>query len=238
MKNEKLPLTSHLEELRRRLIVVFIAVGVGFIGCYPFSGKILQLLQRLVTTKLVFITPVEAFFTNLKLALFGSVVLISPLILFQVWRFVSPGLTNKEKSYAGYFWGLGIFLFLSGGGFAYLVVLPLGLRFLLASASASLLPMLSVGSYVSFCLWFIVLFGLLFELPLVTILLVRLGWINLDQLAKNRKYAIITIFIVAAMFTPPDVFTQLLLAVPLILLYEISLLLARVFQGDDQKGKR
>lgn len=224
----EMPFTAHLGELRGRLIRVLIAVAVGFGLCYAFSEQLLQLLWRPMGRELIFIAPTEAFFAHLKVAFLAGLVLAWPYICYQVWRFIAPGLYEHERRYTLPFVVGATFMFLLGGAFVYFLILPYGMAFLLGYGGTFLLPMISVGAYVSFSMRLFLAFGAMFELPLVIVLLAKLGLVTPQMLSKNRKYVIVLCFLVAAILTPPDVFTQLLMAFPLLALFEISILLARL----------
>jgi len=232
---KKLPLTSHLQELRKRLILSFIAIGVGFIFCYAFSDTLFDILAEPLLHvmpaggSLIFISVAEAFFTYMKVGFIGGIILASPVVLYQVWAFVAPGLYRHEKRYVVPFVFLGSFFFALGIFFAYYVALPIGFKFLLGYATDFIKPMPNMKEYLSFSMKFLLVFGLVFEFPVVLLLLTRIGVIDAKMLAKQRKYAILLIFIFAAVVTPPDVISQVIMALPLIGLYELSILLSRIF---------
>ncbi len=223
----EMPFTAHLGELRRTLIRVLIAAGAGFALCYGFSERLLWFLWRPVGRELIFIAPTEAFFAHLKVAFLAGLVVAWPFICYQIWTFVVPGLYDYERRYTLPFVVGATVMFLLGGAFVYTLILPLGMAFLLAYGSALLVPMISVGAYVSFAVRLFLAFGLVFELPLVVVLLAKLGLVTPQTLARNRKYVVVLSFLVAAVLTPPDVFTQVLMALPLLVLYEISIWLVR-----------
>jgi sec-independent protein translocase protein TatC len=225
--DDKLPFTEHLEELRHRLIVSLIGVGVGFAASYGFSQQILALLQRPMPTQLVFIAPTEAFFVNLKVALYAGVFLSTPLILFQAWKFVAPGLYEHERRYSLPFLIVSTVLFVVGALFAYLVILPLALHFLIAQGGELWKPNITLSNYLSFCMRLIMAAGLTFEFPVLMYFLTKIGVVTPAFLVKNRKYALLAAFVVSAVLTPPDVFSQVLLAVPLFLLFEVSIYVAK-----------
>lgn len=229
MNDLKMPFTSHLEELRERLIRVLIGIGIGFILCYGFQEEIISLLQRPYGQKLVFISPTEAFFVTLKVSFFAGIMLATPLILYEIWAFVAPGLKESEHKFARYFMIYGTVLFLTGVMFCYFVVLPIGVSFLLSYQSSLLQPMISVDNYMSFVLLFLFAFGIIFNLPLAIIILTRIGLVSPETLRRNRKFAYLITFIVGALLTPPDVFSQTMMALPLILLYEISIVISTRF---------
>jgi sec-independent protein translocase protein TatC len=226
---KKLPLTSHLQELRKRLILSFIAIGVGFILCYAFSDSLFDILAKPLLHvmpaggSLIFISVAEAFFTYMKVGFIGG------MVLYQVWAFVAPGLYRHEKRYVIPFVFLGSFFFALGIFFGYYVALPIGFKFLLGYATDFIKPMPNMKEYLSFSIKFLLVFGLVFEFPVVLLLLTRIGVIDAKTLAKQRKYAILLIFIFAAVVTPPDVISQVIMALPLIGLYELSILLSRIF---------
>lgn len=222
---------SHLEELRRRLLFCLIIFGILAITAYFFSHQILDFLieplRRHQETALYFHKPYEAFATHLKAAGLTAVVLASPVLVTQLWLFIAPGLYAKEKQILFSLIVATALLFLVGILFAYSVVIPWGLHFLLAFQTDALKPLLGVGAYFSFLTGMMIAFGLLFDFPIVLLGLVRLGVIQTEVLKKSRKIAIVLIFIAAAILTPsPDPISQLFLAVPLLGLFEISLFLA------------
>lgn len=228
--DEKLPFLVHLEELRKRIVIMLIAVGVGFGLTFSFSEKILLWLARPLKAKLVFLSPTEVFWVNLKIAFFAGLVLVIPVVLYQVWAFISPGLFEKEKKYALPFVILSTSFFAMGVLFCLFVVLPFAMRFLMTYKTQHLVAVISVGNYVDFVIKFLLAFGLIFELPLAITILAKMGVVTPKFLARNRKYAILINFIIAAILTPtPDIFNQLLMAGPLCLLYEFGIISARIF---------
>ena len=235
MDDQKLPLTSHLQELRKRLILSFVAVGVGFGICYGFSETLFDILAfpllRVMPQggTLVFTSVAEAFFTYMKVGFIGGLILAFPFVLYQVWAFVAPGLYRHERRYVVPFVFLGSVFFGMGILFCYFVVLPIGFKFLLGYATDFIKPMPSIKEYLSFSVKFLLAFGIVFEFPVVLLLLAKIGVIDAKILARQRKYAILVIFIFAAVMTPPDVISQVLLALPLMGLYELSILLSRLF---------
>ena len=235
MDEKKLPLTAHLQELRKRLILSFIAVAGGFVLCYAFAQDIFDVLAapllKSMTTggSLIFTSVAEAFFTYMKVAFISGLILASPFVLYQVWAFVAPGLYRNEKKYVVPFVLTGSFFFALGILFAYTIAIPVGFKFLLGFATDFIKPMPSMKEYLSFSIKFLLAFGLIFEFPVVLVLLARIGVIDAKTLGRQRKYAILLIFIFAAILTPPDVISQVILALPMIGLYELSILLSRLF---------
>ncbi len=231
MNENKTSISTHLQEIRARIIKILLVIMAGFLGCYFFSENILNWLRAPYLQKLVFISPTEAFIANLKISFASATILALPFILFQIWRFIAPGLKSTERRFAFSFVIWGSLLFFTGIIFASYIVLPLGIKFLLSYAGIGLTPMISIQNYLSFCMVFLLIFGLIFNVPLFTVLLTKMGLINHNLLSKNKKYAVLIIFTLSAILTPPDIFTQLVMGVPLLILYEISLCLSRFFQA-------
>jgi sec-independent protein translocase protein TatC len=235
MDEKKLPLTAHLQELRKRLILSFIAVGAGFILCYALAQPIFDILAAPLLKvmpaggSLIFISVAEAFFTYMKVAFIAGLILASPFVLYQIWAFVAPGLYQKEKRYVVPFVLGGSLFFAMGVLFGYYVAIPIGFKFLLGYATDFIKPMPSMKEYLSFSIKFLLAFGLVFEFPVVLVLLSRIGVIDAKMLARQRKYAILLIFVFAAVMTPPDIVSQVLMALPLMGLYELSILLSKIF---------
>ncbi len=245
---EKMPFTSHLEELRTRLIRCFITVGVGFVVAYGFKEKIFTILTRPLISvmqqgeKLIFTGLPEAFFTYLKVAFLTGLMLAAPVIIYEFWMFVAPGLYKKERKLLIPIVILSTIFFMGGSLFGYFIVFPFGFKFFLGFASETIQPLPSMSEYLKFTSKLLLAFGLVFELPLVITFMARLGIVTVPFLKKNRKYALLLFFIGASILTPPDVVTQIMMALPLMALYEISILGARLFgkkktdeEGSDEK---
>jgi len=234
-EQEKIPFTEHLEELRKRLIVCFIAVGVGFVLSYGFKEKLFQILTRPLIRvmqtgdKLIFTGLPEAFFTYLKVAFLSGIILAAPVIFYQFWMFVAPGLYDKEKRLMVPVVVLSTVFFVGGAFFGYFIVFPYGFKFFLGFASETIRPLPSMREYLGFASKLLLAFGVVFELPLIITFLARLGMVSVSFLKKNRKYALLLFFVGSAILTPPDVVTQIMMAFPLLLLYEISIIGARIF---------
>jgi sec-independent protein translocase protein TatC len=231
--DDKMPFMEHLGELRVRIMRSLIAVLIGLGIAFPFSQRVLDWLARPIQKSgntLVFLAVTEAFWVQMKVALFLGLFIAAPGILWQVWRFVEPGLHAHEKKYAGPFVIVGSVLFILGGAFSLLIVTPSAVGFMLSYARPGLQPMISIGSYIDFLLKFTLGFGAVFEVPLAVTVAARMGLVTPKQLAKNRKYAILGAFIAGAILTPtPDMINQSLMAGPIILLYEIGIIAARIF---------
>jgi sec-independent protein translocase protein TatC len=243
-EEDKIPFTAHLEELRKRLIVCFIAVGIGFAGAYGFKEKLFQVLTapliRVMQSgdTLIFTNLPEAFFTYLKVSFLAGLLLASPVILYQFWMFVAPGLYQRERRVLLPIVFLSTLFFLGGALFGYFVVFPWGFQFFLGFATETIRPLPSMREYLSFSAKLLLAFGIVFEMPLVLTAMARLGIVSVGFLKKNRKYAILLFFTGAAILTPPDVITQIMMALPLMLLYEVSIIGARIFtpkaaENDD-----
>jgi sec-independent protein translocase protein TatC len=244
----KMPFLAHLEELRKRLIVSFSVIGVAFIGAFQFRDFFVQLLQWPLTAdlvvgkqfpfigfvykpaiaKLTALAPAETLWTHFKVAFIVGLMVAIPVVLYEIWRFVEPGLLPKEKKFALPFVLLSTVSFFLGVAFCFVIVLPMALQFLL-TFDPSIQQTPRFGEYVDFILKFLLAFGAIFEMPLAITIAARLGLVTPQFLANHRKYAILINFIIAAILTPtPDVFNQALMALPMCLLYEIGILAARV----------
>ncbi|MFH1077024.1 MAG: twin-arginine translocase subunit TatC [Pseudomonadota bacterium] len=235
-KNDlKLPFLEHLEELRRRLIICLIAVGVSFIICYIFAKQLFDaLIHPLVSMmspdeKLVYTSLPEAFMTYLKVSLIGGVLLATPVIFYQIWLFISPGLYKTERRLLLPAIAVSCLLFAAGALFGYFVVFPVGFKFFLGFASESIRPMLSIEKYLSLASTFLFTFGAVFEMPLFIVILVKLGIVTVAQLKQYRGYVVVGIFVVAAILTPPDAMSQIMMAIPMLVLYEASIIGAKFF---------
>lgn len=228
-----MPITGHLLELRNRLVksVFFLIFFCGI--AFYFSDQIFFLFKRPLKAELIFLSPAEAFWSDLKISLFVGFMASFPVILFEVWQFISPGLLPKERVYFLPFLILGTLFFFAGVSFCYFVALPLALDFLIEYGRRSgIKPQISVSMYIDFNLKFLLSFGLIFELPLGMILFARMGMLTPAFLVRNRKYAILLAFFVSALLTPtPDIFNQTVMAIPLIVLYEIGIIAVRIFGG-------
>jgi sec-independent protein translocase protein TatC len=253
----KMSFWSHLEELRKRIVYIAIAVGAGFIVCFNVSEKILGMLLLPMnatmsvtgdfpfvaftphknTHELHFTALTEPFMSHLKIGFIAGLMLAVPVILHQTWKFVSPGLLPKERKYAGQFVFFSTLFFTAGVLFCFFFLLPFAVPFLVSYKTEHLTPIIKIGDYIDFTLKFMLASGAVFELPLVLILLGRMGIVSHAFLARNRKYAFLISFIVGALVTPtPDVFNMTLMSVPIYLLYEIGLLGVRIFGRKRESG--
>ncbi len=235
-EKEAMPVSHHLKELRGRLITSVIAVAVAFIITYTFSEFLYGLLAAPVLSALpedqeflAFTGVIEPFYTYLKVALTAAIVLSSPVIFYEIWAFATPGLLKDERRWFVPIVIVSAFFFIIGVLFAYLVVFPVAFKFLLSYAASELRPVLSMGVYFTFATKMLLAFGLVFEMPILTLILSRLGLLTAEKLISWWKYALLSSVIVGALLTPPDIFSQSLMAAPIMVLYLISIGVAKLF---------
>jgi sec-independent protein translocase protein TatC len=227
-------LISHLLELRDRLIRAIVAVALAFLPCMFYSNQIFTfvatpLKEKLPKgTQLIATTVMSPFTTPFKLSLFVAVFLAMPFIIYQLWAFVAPGLYRHEKRFAVPLLISSILLFYVGVVFAYFFVFPVMFQFFAASTPHGVAMMTDISAYLDFVLKMFLAFGAAFEVPIAVVLLVLTGVVKLEKLKENRGYVLIGIFIIAALLTPPDAISQCIMAIPMYLLYEGGLLMARV----------
>jgi sec-independent protein translocase protein TatC len=233
---------EHLEELRYRLVRAALAVGVGFLAAYGFKERLYGYLTIPLKaamppeSKLIYTAPAEAFFTYLKVAFLAGIIAASPFIFYQLWRFISPGLYTHERKAIWPFVLISSVLFICGAVFCYGIVFPYAFQFLMSFATDEITPMLKLNEYLSFTATLLFAFGAVFEMPLILVFLGRLGVVTAQGLRSKRKYAVLVMFAGSALFTPPDVVSQVLMALPLMLLYEVSILL--VAAAQKKKAQR
>lgn len=227
----ELSLVGHLSELRKRLIIIAVAVIVGTCISYYYVDLLLEILLK-PAGKLYYMRPTEAFFTYMKVSVVGGLVIAAPIILHQIWLFVKPALTVREKQLSNWILPVAIGLFGIGIVFSYFLVLPAAVRFFMGFATDKLQPMFSIGQYMDFVLSFVLPFGFIFELPLILIILGYFNLITSRFLKTKRKIFILISFIIGAVISPtPDMFSQMMIALPMILLYETSLfVLAKIMK--------
>jgi sec-independent protein translocase protein TatC len=230
----KMSFLDHLEELRHRIIVSLSAVGIGFLVCWSYSSQIYNFLAVPITKhlngqKLVFTNPTEPFSLYMKVALIAGIFLTSPVVLWQVWLFISPGLYAREKKFAAPFVICSSMLFVLGGIFAYYIAFPMTLRFLL-SVGESFQPMVTINEYFDLALTVYLGCGIIFEIPILIFFLSIFGIVSAGFLVKNLRYAILIIFIAAAVITPTtDIPTMMVFSMPMLLLYMIGIFVAWIF---------
>lgn len=235
----KMPFTVHLIELRRRLIRIVLLVLGLFLCMLPFANHLYEALSSPLRGKLpanssMIATDVTAtFLAPFKLNFFVAIMLVMPFILYQLWQFIAPALYKNEKRIAIPILLSSIVLFYLGIAFAYFITLPAVLTFFIHAAPDTVAPMTDINSYLSFCLKLFLVFGLTFEVPIATLLLILAGVVSIDDLVAKRRYIIVGCFFVAMFITPPDALSMLMLAIPMWLLFELGLLIARILGSVD-----
>ena len=225
-----MPLMEHLSELRRRLAWSLLGMAVGFAACYGFASSLFEYLAQPLLdvmpsdSRFIYTGVAEAFFVELKVALCAGLFAASPFIFYQIWAFAAP-YDREKRLIIPLALGSALF-FIGGAAFCYFIVFPFAFEFFLGYSSDTIVAMLSISEYFGFSLKLLVAFGLIFEMPLFSFFLTKLGLITAGKLISVRRYAVLLIFVIAAVLTPPDVFSQLLMAVPMILLYEFSIMVS------------
>lgn len=243
-----MPFTAHLAELRSRLIKSVLAVAVAFSVCYAYVEEIFAVLSaplhdlHVRGLMLIGTAVTEAFFTKLKIAFFAALILASPVLFWQAWQFVAPGLYEHEKRYTRSFVFFGTIFFIAGALFCIEIVLRYGLGFLLHRyEEIDIQPLLEVGDYLSVVTRLVLIFGIMFELPVLAFFLARLGVIDHRLLIRHGRYAVIAIALFAAVLTPPDLISQVLLMVPLTVIYGLSIVaayIARFWMDRREAGEK
>ncbi len=245
---DEMPFLEHLEELRWRLFKSIIAIIVAAIVAFFFSDQILRIIQlpfeKAVAmqpemraedgtviaprSQLIFLSPTEGFMIRIKLSLLTGLLFASPVVFYQFWKFVSPGLLEKERKFIPRLAAASTIFFLIGASFCYFFVIRFGLNFLLGFQSETLAAVIDIKEYFGFFTLLILMFGIVFEMPVLAYFLTRLGILTPEFMRDKRQYAVVGIFVLSAIITPPDIFTQMALALPLLLLYEISIWVSKV----------
>lgn len=248
LEDKKMPVMEHLAELQVRLTRAVVVIGLVFVGTFFYADTLVRWLRvplqnmfvpgelkwiptDLPTIPFVFLAPAEALWQNVKVAGLFAVVLTTPYALWELWQFVMPGLHSHERRFVGPFVLISTLAFYAGLLFSFFFVLPFALNFLISyGVNAGFLPQLSIEKYVGFALWFLLIFGLIFEVPLAMTLMAKLGWVNAPFLKRYRKWAFLGAFLVAAILTPtPDPFNQCLMALPMYVFYEVGIISAGIF---------
>ena len=233
-------LKPHIADLRKRLINSSIALILSFFICFSFYEPILSWMMEPVNavlpsgSKMVAIEVQETFFTALKVAFFAGFMFSLPIIFWQLWLFIAPGLYEHEKKFVVPFVFFSTLMFILGAVFSYYIVIPYGFSFLINFGSQVVSVMPSIGKYVTFFTKIVIGFGIAFELPIITFFLAKMGLVTDRSLKNFFKYAIVLIFIIAALLTPPDVLTQFLMAGPLIILYGVSIIIAKYVNPESE----
>ena len=239
-------LKPHLAELRKRLVISVLSVIVLFVACFGFWEQILGLMTRPLVrvlpkgSEIIFTQLGETFFTAMKVSFFASLLLAMPIIFWQAWLFIAPGLYDNEKKYVIPFVSGASVMFFLGAAFCYFFVIPVAFNFLINFGAEQFTAMPKIGEYVGFFTKLVVAFGISFELPVVTFFLAKIGLVTNKSLSDFFRYAIVIIFIFAAVMTPPDILSQFMLATPLIVLYLLSIFIAKMinpYKQEDDEGE-
>ncbi|WP_447972976.1 twin-arginine translocase subunit TatC [Nitrospira sp. Kam-Ns4a] len=248
LEDKKMPVMEHLVELQARLTRAVVVVGLVFVGTFFYAdtlvtwlrvplqnmfvpGKLQWVPTDLPLIPFVFLSPAEALWQNVKVAGLFALVLAMPYALWEIWQFVVPGLHVQERRFVGPFVLISTVAFYTGLTFSFFFVLPFALNFLISyGVNAGFIPQISIAQYVGFALWFLLIFGLIFEVPLALTLMAKLGWVDAPFLKRYRKWAFLGAFVVAAILTPtPDPFNQCLMALPMYVFYEVGIVSAGFF---------
>ncbi len=257
LEDKKMPVMEHLVEFQVRLTRSVVVIGAVFIGAFFYADELVQWLRvplqnmfvpgelkwvptDLPTIPFVFLAPAEALWQNIKVAGLFALVLSTPYLLWEIWQFVLPGLHGQERRFAGPFTLISTVAFYCGLLFSFFFVLPFALNFLITyGVNAGFIPQISIAQYVGFALWFLLVFGLIFEVPLAITLMAKLGWVDAPMLKRHRKWAILGSFVFAALLTPtPDPFNQCLMAFPMYIFYEAGIVSAGFFNKKAKDEKR
>lgn len=236
-------LYEHLSELRSRIINSVYILVISTSVCYAFSDKIFDFVRKPITPYLpggglIYTGPLDKFIAHLKLSVVCGILVACPLLLYQVWKFIAPGLYAKERKYAIGFIVSGTGLFFLGAAFSYFIALPMAFDFLMSFGGDIDKPMISIDQYMGFFTQMSLMFGVAFELPLVIIVLGMMGIVSQAFLRKNRRYAVMIIAILAAIITPPDVLSMLLMLAPMWLLFEVSVFVVGIFERKRTEAQR
>ena len=227
---------DHLEEFRRRLFIVLGSLVVAVVTAFVFSRRLMELVVARSPMPLRTLAPAEAFSAHLNLSLAAGLIASSPLVFYQFWRFVSPGLYRSERRKAARAATVCVLLFLAGAAFAWFLMLDPALAVFMSFETGSIEGGWSLANFIGFLARFVMIFGTAFQLPVLVMLLVGLGVVTPDWLSKYRRHVIVGLLVAAAILTPPDPLTQVMLAVPLYLLFELSLLSARIGYRRKRRG--
>jgi len=225
----RLTIVEHLGELRKRLIIAAIAIIAGSLASYNYVDKIIEILVRPADgLEFIYLSPPELFIAYIKISLVVGIVVSAPIVLFQIWMFIRPGLKEKEQRYLLFAMFMGIVFLVMGVVFAYFIIIPMTIQFFVKMTVNGIEPLFSFANYISYISSILISFGVVFELPLIVILLTQLGLATPATFKKHRKMVILGIFVVSAILTPPDVVSQTMMALPMIILYEFSIVIANM----------
>jgi len=232
-------LSGHLKELRNRIIAVLVVLIAGMVVCFAYAEPLVTLLTDIgmkYNYTFVYLKPQELLMVEFSISILGGFIIAFPLLAYEIYAFSSPGLKKKEKTFMLFALTFGIMCFCVGVFFAYKIMMPFMLRFLISfSNNVDISASISIQEYINFLLLIFVIFGIIFELPVISVLLTSLGLVKPDWLIKARKVMIVLIFLVAAIITPPDIVSQIMVAIPIILLYQLSIWLSKLVYGLKKK---
>lgn len=239
LEDQNLTLVDHLAELRVRLVNALLAIVVATFACFHFAGQILDILRKPIAPYLpqgglIYTGPIDKFMAHIQIAVVSGVILSCPYWLWQIWKFVAPGLYKREQKYAVGFIFSGTLLFATGVLFSYFVVLPMAFGFLMTFGGEADKPMITIDSYLSFVTHLTLMFGAAFELPLILVTLGMMGIVSRTFLSEKRRYAIMIMAVISAVITPPDLLSMLLMLGPMWALYEISVVLVGLIEKKRQ----
>ena len=239
MDELKVSLVEHLDELRKRLIVIAVALVAGALLSYQFIDVIVQYIVKPADNlEFIYLSPPELFTAYVKISLIAGGILASPIIIYHIWGFLKPGLKPRERKYLLVALFMGIIFFLMGISFSYYIIIPMTIRFFLKMSIDQIAPMFSFANYIGFVGTLLLSFGLVFEMPLLILLLTQLNLVTPKTFKQYRKIIILVIFVVAAVLTPPDVVSQMLMALPMIVLYEFSITLSTIIEKRRKKRNK
>lgn len=234
-------LVEHLGELRTRLINCAYILIIATAFCYNFSDKIFDFVRAPIAPYLpggglIFTGPMDKFIAHLKLSFVGGILISCPLWMYQIWKFIAPGLYSREKKYSLGFIISGTVLFVLGAAFSYFIALPMAFGFLMTYGGDVDKPMISIDQYMGFFTQMCLMFGVAFELPLVIVVLGMLGVVSQEFLRKNRRYAVMTIAVIAAIITPPDLLSMVMMLAPMVLLFEVAVFIVGIFEKKREQS--
>jgi len=235
--NEKMSLGAHLKELRRMIITCLFVIIAGSVICYIFfrtelMETFLKPINRL-SVPMIYTTVSESFATEMKVVIIAGIIVTSPIVFLCIWHFTSPALFTEEKRKLAFYIPIATLLFCVGVCFCYFVIFPFTLQFFLNAASLDLVAMLTVGDYIDFLCKMLIPFGFVFETPLIVYFLLRYQFVSVKRLRKARKYILLACFIIGAIITPPDIVSQLSVAAPIYLMYEIGMLIGKFAEKNN-----
>ncbi|MCD4781087.1 MAG: twin-arginine translocase subunit TatC [Candidatus Omnitrophica bacterium] len=232
-RDQERPFLQHLLELKRKIFMGVAFYVLGACVSYLYVESVLIYITKPIGS-LYFTSPAGAFLARMSLSLWGGLFLSSPVLLFLSWRFISPGLLEKEKKYILLSTPVSILLFVIGALFAFFVALPISLKFFLAFSSEHIIPLITVNNYIQYVGVILFVFGLVFEVPLVIVLLHKIGIVSVEWLKTKRRYMVVMMLFLAAFITPQDVFSMLIVAAPFIVLYEIGVFIVSVMSRQER----